>query len=147
MGAELKGRGGRRKGRYEPMSQINVTPFVDVMLVLLIIFMVAAPLLSTGVKVDLPQTKSKPLSEEDKPLSVSLAGDGKLFINDTEVEINSLTERLRAIAEGSTETRIFVRADQGLPYGQVMEVMSTINAAGFNKVALVTTPAKGGKGK
>ncbi|MEN3974816.1 protein TolR [Emcibacter sp. SYSU 3D8] len=147
MGADLRKRGGGRKGKYAPMSQINVTPFVDVMLVLLIIFMVTAPLLSTGVKVDLPQTSAKPLSAEDKPLSVSLRGDGRVFLQDTEVQVETLVERLRAIGDVSKETRIFVRADENLSYGKVMGVMGMINGAGFNKVALVTQPTKGGKGK
>ncbi len=148
MGADLKKRGGgRRKGKYAPMSQINVTPFVDVMLVLLIIFMVTAPLIATGVKVDLPQTSAKPLSTEEKPLAVSLRSDGKIYLQDTEVQLNTLVERLRAIADVSKETRIYVRADDTLPYGTVMKVMGTINGAGFNKVALVTQPTKGGRGK
>jgi len=149
MGADLKARGGggRRKGKYKPMAQINVTPFVDVMLVLLIIFMVTAPLLATGVKVDLPQTSAKTLSQDDKPLSVSLRSDGKVFLNDTEVQTETLVERIRAIGEVSNETRIFVRADETLSYGKVMRVMGMINGAGFNKVALVTQPTKGGKGK
>jgi biopolymer transport protein TolR len=147
MGADLKRRGGgRHKGKYAPMAQINVTPFVDVMLVLLIIFMVAAPLLATGVKVDLPQTAAKPLSQEDKPLSVSLRSDGKVYLQDSEVQLDTLVERLRAISDVSKETRIFVRADEDLSYGKVMKVMGTINGAGFNKVALVTRPTKGGKG-
>jgi biopolymer transport protein TolR len=147
MGADLKKRGGGRKSKYSPMAQINVTPFVDVMLVLLIIFMVTAPLLSTGVKVDLPQTSAKTLSEEDKPLSVSLRADGKVFLQDTEVQPETLVERIRAIGDVSKETRIFVRADENLSYGKVMKVMGMINGAGFNKVALVTQPTKGGKGK
>jgi biopolymer transport protein TolR len=145
MGADLKKRGGGRKGKYAPMAQINVTPFVDVMLVLLIIFMVTAPLLATGVKVDIPQSSAKPLSKEEKPLSVSLRADGKVFLMDEEVAANTLVERLRAIADSSKETRIFVRADEKLSYGQVMKVMGMINCAGFNKVALVTQPMKGGK--
>jgi biopolymer transport protein TolR len=147
MGADLKKRGGGRKGKYQPMAQINVTPFVDVMLVLLIIFMVTAPLLSTGVKVDLPQTSAKPLSSEDKPLAVSVRADGRIFLQDTEVQLGSLVEQLRAIGNASADTRIFVRADENLSYGKVMQVMGTINGAGFNKVALVSQPMKGSKGK
>jgi biopolymer transport protein TolR len=146
MGIQVKSRS-RGKGRYQPMAEINVTPFVDVMLVLLIIFMVAAPLLSVGVKVDLPQTTARPLSEEQKPLSVSVDAQGRIYLQETEVELGSLVERLRAIGEVSKDTRIFVRADQGLAYGRVMEVMGLINGAGFNKVALVTTPAKVARGQ
>ncbi|MBI1180016.1 MAG: protein TolR [Alphaproteobacteria bacterium] len=147
MGAEVGTRVRGRKARYQPMAQINVTPFVDVMLVLLIIFMVTAPLLSTGVKVDLPQTKAKPLSEEAKPLSVSLRADGSIYVQDSEVEMNTLIERLRAIADVSKDTRIFVRADEKLPYGRVMQVMGAISGAGFNRVALVTQPVKGAGSK
>ncbi len=142
------GRGHRRRGRSRAlMSEINVTPFVDVMLVLLIIFMVTAPLISTGVKVDIPPSVAKPLPQDDKPLAVSLKADGSVWLQDTEVQVNTLIERMRAIADVSKETRIFVRADEKLPYGQVMQVMGMINQAGFNKVALVTQPMKAGKGK
>ncbi len=148
MGADLKKRGGgRRKGKYKPMAQINVTPFVDVMLVLLIIFMVTAPLIATGVKVDIPPSSAKPLPQDEKPLAVSLKSDGSVWIQDEEVQPNTLIERLHAIAEVSKDTRIFVRADEKLPYGQVMKVMGMINKAGFNKVGLVTQPMKAGKGK
>ena len=147
MGADLKKRGGGRKGKYSPMAQINVTPFVDVMLVLLIIFMVTAPLISTGVKVDIPPSSAKPLPQDEKPLAVSLKSDGTVWLQDTEVELNTLIERMRAVADTSKETRIFVRADEKLPYGKVMQVMGMINKAGFNKVALVTQPMKAGKGK
>ena len=154
MGADLKKRGGGRKGKYSPMAQINVTPFVDVMLVLLIIFMVTAPLIATGVKVDIPPSSAKPLPQDDKPLSISLTSDGKVYISgggedkdSKPIALNTLEERLHAIAESSKDTRIFVRADEKLPYGKVMGVMGMINKAGFNKVALVTQPMKAGKGK
>ncbi|MDA0339136.1 MAG: protein TolR [Proteobacteria bacterium] len=151
MGASLQGRnGGGRNGRYKPMAEINVTPFVDVMLVLLIVFMVTAPLLAVGVPVDLPQTKSKPLSEDSKPLAVSINAAGAVFLQEQEIELGVLVERLRAIGEVSTDTRIYVRADKTIAYGRVMEVMGTINNAGFNRVALVTEPVKrlsGAKGK
>jgi biopolymer transport protein TolR len=128
------------------MSQINVTPFVDVMLVLLIIFMVTAPLLATGVKVDLPQTQAKPLSEQEKPLSVTVKSDGTVFIQETQVQLDTLVEQLRSIADVSKDTRIFVRADKTLSYGRVLEVMGTISSGGFNKVALVSEPPKGARG-
>ena len=151
MGASLQGRNsGGRNGRYKPMAEINVTPFVDVMLVLLIVFMVTAPLLAVGVPVDLPQTKSKPLAEDSKPLAVSVNAEGTIFLQEQEVEIGVLVERLRAIGEVSADTRIYVRADKSIEYGRVMEVMGTINSAGFNRVALVTEPVKrltGGKDK
>ena len=132
----------RRAGRYRPMSEMNVTPFVDVMLVLLIVFMVTAPLLAVGVPVDLPQTKAKPLGEERQPLSVSINAEGKIFLQDEEVAPGRLVEQLRAIADVSKDTRIYVRGDQAIPYGRVIELMGTINAAGFNRVALVTEPIK-----
>ena len=147
MGASVNGGNGGGNGRrYKPMAEINVTPFVDVMLVLLIVFMVTAPLLSVGVKVDLPQTTAKPLGEERQPLSVTLDAEGKIFLQEEEVEENTLIERLRAIADVSKDTRIYVRADKALAYGRVMQVMGSINGAGFAKVALVTDPRKPGSG-
>ena len=135
------GRGGRN-GRYRPMSEINITPFVDIMLVLLVVFMLTAQLLLPGVPVDLPQTKSKPLSEESKPLAVSINAEGIVFLQEQEIGLDVLIERLRAIGEVSDDTRIYVRADKSIEYGRVMEVMGTINNAGFNRVALVTEPVK-----
>ena len=142
MGASLNNRGNGRGGRYQPMAEINVTPFVDVMLVLLIVFMVTAPLLAVGVPVDLPQTKAKPLTEDQKPLAVSVKADGSVFLQENEIELGVLVERLRAIGDVSSDTRIYVRADKAVEYGRVMEVMGTINGAGFNRVALVTEPIK-----
>jgi biopolymer transport protein TolR len=140
MGASMPGRGGRR--RYHKMAEINVTPLVDVMLVLLIIFMVAAPLLTVGVPVDLPQTRGPALPQDDKPLSVSIDAAGKIFLQETEVGLDELVPRLTAISKERPETRIYVRGDKGIDYGRVMEVMGTINAAGFSKVALVAEPPK-----
>ena len=140
MGASMPGRGGRR--RYHKMAEINVTPLVDVMLVLLIIFMVAAPLLNVGVPVDLPQTRGPALPQDDKPLAVSIDRDGKIFLQETEVGLEELVPRLQAISKERPETRIYVRGDRGIDYGRVMEVMGTINAGGFSKVALVAEPPK-----
>jgi len=131
------GRGARRK----PMSEINVTPMVDVMLVLLIIFMVTAPLLTVGVQVDLPQTRAAVIPGKDEPISVSVNREGKIFIQDTEVELAALGARLAAIVGNNPEARIFVRGDKGINYGRVMETMGAINAAGFSKVALVSEQA------
>jgi biopolymer transport protein TolR len=128
--------------RYRPMSEINVTPMVDVMLVLLIVFMVTAPLLAVGVPVDLPQSKARALGEESQPLSVSINGQGVIYLQEQEIEMDTLVERLRAIADVSKDTRIYVRGDKALPYGTIMEVMGIINAAGYNRVALVTEPLK-----
>jgi len=128
---------GTRQG-HRPMSDINVTPMVDVMLVLLVIFMVTAPLLTVGVQVDLPQTRASTLAGQDEPLAISVDGQGRIYIQDTEVEIDTLAPRLVAITNNNPEARIFVRGDRAISYGRVMEVMGTINAAGFSKVALVT---------
>ena len=131
--------GGRRRYRrgFRPMSEINVTPFVDVMLVLLIVFMVTAPLLTVGVPVDLPETKADAISDPVEPLVVSVDREGRIFLQDTEVEPAALVPRLRAITENKPDTRIYVRGDKAIDYGRVMEVMGLINAAGFTKVALV----------
>ena len=120
------------------MSEINVTPMVDVMLVLLIIFMVAAPLLTVGVTVDLPKTKASAILGEDEPLAVSIDAEGVIFLQDTEMELDGLVPRLLAITGNNPDVRIFVRGDKSIDYGRVMQVMGTINAAGFKKVALVT---------
>lgn len=145
--------GGRGRGRYRAMAEINVTPLVDVMLVLLIIFMVAAPLMTVGVPVDLPKTNASALNQETEPLTISVNAEGRIFIQESEVPMEGLVERLRAIlAEqpaGAPERRIFVRGDKGINYGRVMEVMGTVSAAGFTKVALLAeqpsgTPAAGG---
>ena len=147
MGASVSSRRGR--GRRAPMAEINVTPMVDVMLVLLIIFMVTAPLLVAGVPVDLPETSAKALDQEAKPVQVSVEGGGAVFIDDTAVPQGELGQRLAQIAATSGEEggpRIFLRADRGLDYGRVMEVMGEINAAGLRKVALVSTqPGEGGR--
>lgn len=123
------------------MSEINVTPFVDVMLVLLIIFMVAAPLMTVGVPIQLPETAATPLpSQEEEPLTVTVAGDGRLLIQTTEVAADQLIPRLRAIAAERADNQIYLRADGGIDYGQVMQVMGALNAAGFAKIGLVTDP-------
>lgn len=150
MGAPLAGRvraagrrSHRRNGRRAPMSDINVTPFVDVMLVLLIIFMVTAPLLTVGVQVDLPETTAAPITGQDEPLVVSVAEDGTLYLMDEEIARDSLVPKLTAVTQAKPGQRIFVRGDAAIPYGAVMEVMGMINAAGFPRVALVAQlPAK-----
>jgi biopolymer transport protein TolR len=134
--------GGHRRARRSPMAEINVTPMVDVMLVLLIIFMVTAPLLVAGVPVDLPDSKAGALDQERKPVQISIEGDGALYVDDRPVPPADLGRRLAAIAAGSREPggpRIFLRADRSLDYGRVMAVMGEINAAGLRKVALVST--------
>ncbi|MBB3809055.1 ExbD/TolR family protein [Pseudochelatococcus contaminans] len=135
------GRGGRRRGRAPGViSEINMTPFIDVMLVLLIIFMVAAPMMVVGVPLDLPQTAAKPLNMEQKPLTVSVSADGRVYVLDTELSDGAIVERLREVAPAGEEERIYVRGAKAVNYGRVAEVMALITAAGFKKVALVTEP-------
>ena len=129
------GRGGR--GRYRPMSDINVTPLVDVMLVLLIIFMVTAPLMTSGVNVDLPKTNAAPVNADTKPITLSIKGDGSLYLGDDAVSADDLVARLQAVTGNDPAHRIFVRGDQHIDYGRVMQVMGTITAGGFTKVALL----------
>ncbi|HJM91936.1 MAG: protein TolR [Alphaproteobacteria bacterium] len=129
---------GRRPGRFATMSEINVTPFVDVMLVLLVVFMITAPLLTVGVPIDLPKASASNLQGNEEPLTVSISDRGEIFLQETLVGAEELVARLLAIAENRTSRRIFVRGDRTVDYGAVMTVMSRLNAAGFNKVALVT---------
>jgi biopolymer transport protein TolR len=120
------------------MSEINVTPFVDVMLVLLIVFMVTAPLLTAGVAVDLPETSSSPLPGQDEPLTVTVDSGGRIYLQESEIAIEQIGPRLIAISERNPETRIFVRGDKAIDYGHIMQVVGAIHTAGFTKVALVT---------
>ncbi|MGX1309621.1 biopolymer transport protein TolR [Amorphus suaedae] len=142
MGVQLSnssgGRGRRRAPRYRPMSEINVTPFVDVMLVLLIVFMVSAPLLTVGVPIDLPQSRAKPLEGDNEPLTVSINAQGQVFLQDSEITLDDLVPRLTAIAQNGYEERIYVRGDQDVGYGAIMSVMGRLNAAGFKRIGLVT---------
>jgi biopolymer transport protein TolR len=144
VGAGGKSGGRRRRGvpRYGAMADINMTPFIDVMLVLLIIFMVAAPLLATGVPIDLPQTKAAALNIEQKPLSVAIDEKGAIFLADQPIRIEDLPERLKALATQGFDERIYVRGARGVTYGRVAEVMSIVTAAGYKKVALVTEQEK-----
>ena len=141
--------GKRLRQRYQPMAEINVTPFVDVMLVLLVVFMVTAPLLTIGVKVDLPQAEAEVIQGNDEPLTVSINDLGQVFVQEAPVEPSELVPRLKAITGENADIRIFVRGDEKVNYGLVMELMSSINVAGFNKVALITKMpmAKGNAGK
>ena len=134
-----RGRGRRRggRGRRGALSEINVTPLVDVMLVLLIIFMVTAPLMTSGVSVDLPKTDAKPLNTDSQPLTVTVDAAGKIFLQDQEVQLAELVTKLQAIAQNNQDRRIFVRGDKDLAYGRIMEVMGTITQGGFTKVALL----------
>ncbi len=129
---------GRKVGSYRPMSEINVTPMVDVMLVLLVVFMITAPLLTVGVPVDLPKTKSAVITGQDEPLVITLNDKGELYVQDSVVPLEKLVARLVAVTENRKDTRIFVRGDRKIAYGKVMEVMSRVNVAGFTRVALIT---------
>src|SRR5580698_3560227 len=133
-------RRGRRRGR--PISEINVTPFVDVMLVLLIVFMVTAPLLTVGVPVNLPKTKAQALSQEREPLSVTIRRDGRIYLQNVPIAEDDLVPRLQAIAQNGYDERIFVRGDKAVDYGRVMQVMGLLNGAGFTHIGLVTDVAK-----
>ena len=120
------------------MSEINVTPFVDVMLVLLIVFMVTAPLLTVGIKVDLPKVKATALTDIKDPIEITVKLDGEVYIGESKVEVENLIPRLNAITEQNTEARIYIRGDRVVAYGRIMEIMSIINSAGYIKVALIT---------
>ena len=123
----------------EPMSEINVTPFVDVMLVLLIIFMVAAPMLTVGVPIELPKSAAQPLAtEQEEPLTIALSSEGKIVLQNIEINNENLIEKLVAVAEERTNNKVFLRADASVNYAAVMEVMGALNAAGFNNIGLVT---------
>ena len=132
--------GKRRRKRRAVMSEINVTPFVDVMLVLLIIFMVSAPLLTVGVPIDLPQSQAKSLDQDREPLTVSVNDKGEVYLQNSEIAVDELVPKLRAITEarGGNEERIYVRGDRTVNYGTIMKVMGRLSAAGYRRVALVT---------
>lgn len=143
------GGGGRRarRGRYRPKGDINVTPFVDVMLVLLVIFMVAAPMMIVGVPLELPKTAAKPMNPEKDPLTVSIDASGKVFLQSTEVSQDELVPKLKAIAANGYDQRIFLRGDRTVDYGRVMQVMGELNAAGFKRIGLIIDQAKDRRGR
>tara|TARA_B100000700_G_scaffold47785_1_gene50378 strand:- start:907 stop:1323 length:417 start_codon:yes stop_codon:yes gene_type:complete len=132
-----------KRSEREPMSEINVTPFVDVMLVLLIIFMVTAPLLTVGVQVDLPETSADTLPEESEPLTLTINSKGEVFIQETKIEFDNLIKKILAVSNNRTDTRIYVRGDKTINYGRVLEVMGKLSGSGFTKVALISEPFKG----
>lgn len=136
MAMMLPNNNGRRKNSL--ISEINVTPLVDVMLVLLIIFMITSPMLVAGINVDLPETQASPLAGQDEPLTISVDKKGMIYILETPVESKLLAEKLKAITKEKMDTRIFVRGDKNVAYGDIVDVVSEINAAGFSKVALIT---------
>ncbi len=145
MSVSAGGKSGRRKRgvpRYGAMAEINMTPFIDVMLVLLIIFMVAAPLLATGVPIDLPETKAAALNIDTKPISVSIDERGTITLMDQPVKVEDLPAKLKELAKGGFDERIYVRGSKQVNYGRVAEVMSLITSSGYKKVALVTEQEK-----
>src|SRR5690349_22599149 len=141
--------GKRKHHRQRVMSEINVTPMVDVMLVLLIIFMVSAPLLTVGVPIDLPQSQAKSLDQDKEPLTVSVNEKGQVFLQNSEIDVDELVAKLQAVAQarGGTEARIYVRGDKKVDYGTMMRVMGRLSGAGFHRVALVTEYEQGTPGK
>ncbi len=142
MGVKMgSGKGSRARRGQGNFDDINMTPFIDVMLVLLIVFMVAAPMMTSGVTVDLPKTKSSALPGNDEPLNISIKADGTIYLQESEVKLEELGAKLQAILGEKTETRIFVRGDNKIDYGQVMRAIGEVNAAGFTKVALLTDNA------
>jgi len=141
-GPLLQRSGGSPAQRYKPMADINVTPMVDVMLVLLVVFMVTAPLLTVGVPVDLPQTQAQQLNEPKEPLVITINAEGKTFLQNSEIETDQLVPRLQAITNNNPTASIYVRGDRAINYGRVLEVMGLINAAGFTKVSLVAEQPK-----
>lgn len=148
MGMSMGNAGGgggkrRRAKRHMPVSEINVTPFVDVMLVLLIIFMVAAPLLTVGVPIDLPETQAKSLQPETQPITISVNREGQVYIQESEIEVESILPQLEAIAKNGYEERIYVRGDRDADYGTVMKIMARISSAGYKKIGLVTLQEQG----
>ncbi len=129
-----------RNIKSKPFSEINVTPFVDVMLVLLIIFMVTAPLLTVGVQVDLPESNADSLQSDNEPLELTISKDGSIFIQETEINIKELIPKLIAITDNRLDTKIYVRGDEIINYGKVMRVLGELSGSGFSKVALITKP-------
>ncbi len=145
VGNRLGSKAGRRRKRSRNsalMNEINVTPFVDVMLVLLIIFMVTAPLLTPGIVVDLPESDAQPLPAKEEPLEISIDSNGYIFISKTKIDLDEIKPKLMAISNRNTDMRIFIRGDKHVDYGRMMEVMNAINLAGFLKVALITEQPK-----
>jgi biopolymer transport protein TolR len=148
MGASLGSGSPKRRGRdLKAFSEINVTPMVDVMLVLLVIFMVTAPMMTTGVTVDLPESNASPVAGNDEPISVGITAKGEVYIQKTPVDLKDLRTKMTAIAGAKKDTRIFVSGDRAVDYGRIMAVVGEINAAGFTKVALVTANTVPEKGK
>lgn len=153
MGMQLSShshsRAGRRRRNFRPNSDINITPLVDVMLVLLVIFMITAPMMTVGVPVDLPKTQAAQINDQDEPLIISVDATGKVYLQETEMLLEEAVQRLKAITGNNPNAKIYVRGDKKLPYGQIMEIMGGIAASGFSKVSLIAElpshPASGSK--
>ncbi|EHD14572.1 putative biopolymer transport protein [Commensalibacter intestini A911] len=143
MGFSVQGGSGRGRRGRRPQADINVTPMVDVMLVLLIIFMVAAPMMTSGINVDLPKTDAKPVNSDTKPITVTVKADGSVYLGDNAVDMSQLVDQLRAVSQNDPEHRIFVKGDQHINYGRVMEIMGRITAGGFTHVALLAQMPSG----
>ncbi len=143
MASRRGGRRGRRSARKSRLSEINVTPFVDVMLVLLIVFMITAPLLTVGVPVELPRTEAKQLESETDPLTISIKADGAVYVQETAVDREALVAQMRAISREGYDRRVFIRADANAPYGLVADVMARLSTAGFRNLGLVTDTRDG----
>lgn len=144
MGARIDTGGGSGGGRrrWKPNAEINVTPFVDVMLVLLIVFMISAPLLTVGIEVDLPDTEARAMTTSEEPLTITIRGDGEIYLMETAVSFDELGPRLRAIAGAGAQTRVYIRADQGVAYGDVVRVMARVSSSGYPNIGLVTDPVR-----
>jgi biopolymer transport protein TolR len=143
LGLHSRNGGGRRS--YRPMAEINVTPMVDVMLVLLIVFMVAAPLLTVGVPVDLPKSQAPAINENKEPLVVTINAQGEIFVQETKIDSDGLVAKLQAITGSNPDAVIYVRGDQTINYGKVIEVMGLVSSAGFTKVSLIAELPQGGR--
>lgn len=141
-GGLMKRGGGGRGGRFAPNAEINVTPMVDVMLVLLVIFMITAPMLTVGVPVDLPHTNAPSIPDDKAPVEITVQKDGTIYVQENKVALDNLMPLLMAVTDSNPETRIYVRGDGNVTYGQIMQVMGAITSAGFKKVALVALPEK-----
>lgn len=146
-GGRINGNGRLFGARYQPMASINVTPLVDVMLVLLVVFMVTAPLLTVGVPVNLPQTQAPPINEPKEPTVITVNKEGEIFIQDTAIPLDGLVAKLQAVTNNNPDAVLYVRGDKDINYGRVLEVMSLISNAGFHKVSLVAETPKGGSGR
>jgi biopolymer transport protein TolR len=133
----MMGPSGKGRGRYRPMAEINVTPLVDVMLVLLIVFMVTAPLITSGVDVNLPQANAKPVNSDSQPIVITVNSQDQVFIGNSQIQLSNLVSTLQASTQGNQDRRIFVRGDQSVSYGDMLQVMATITDGGFTKVALL----------